>query len=204
MSSTQPSFVHRIAARDIGQFLNCLPSIRADIICKVHTKKSAWAYGEAWRKELYRGTLGISPESVLAAFERGPTLGVLAPAGHLLPHRVWWERNVQLVTQLAGEIGATDNFLPFCFPAGAMLFRDPVRASVLCLGIIRKIHSFMSVRFHLKAPATRLHLHPRLLFTACGAMQRGVNSSFTIDVAERFSLQVMRFRSAPDLWIVRA
>ena len=108
--------------KDIGQFLNCLPSIRADIICKVHTKKSAWAYGEAWRKELYRGTLGISPESVLAAFEREPTLGILAPEGHLLPHRVWWERNVQLVMQLAGEIGATDNLLPFRFPAGAMFW----------------------------------------------------------------------------------
>jgi Rhamnan synthesis protein F/Glycosyl transferase family 2 len=108
--------------KDIGQFLNCLPSIRAGIICKVHTKKSAWAYGEAWRKDLYRGTLGISPESVLAAFEREPTLGILAPGGHLLPHRVWWERNVQLVTRLAGEIGATDNLLPFRFPAGAMFW----------------------------------------------------------------------------------
>jgi rhamnan synthesis protein F/glycosyl transferase family 2 len=108
--------------KDIGQFLNCLPSIRADIICKVHTKKSAWAYGEAWRKELYRGTLGISPESVLAAFEREPTLGILAPEGHLLPHRVWWERNAQLVMRLAGEIGATDNLLPFRFPAGAMFW----------------------------------------------------------------------------------
>jgi hypothetical protein len=75
-------------------------------------------------------TLGVSPESVLAALEREPTLGILAPEGHLLPHRVWWERNAQLVMQLAAEIGATDNLLPFRFPAGAMLFRDPVRASV--------------------------------------------------------------------------
>jgi lipopolysaccharide biosynthesis protein len=112
--------------RDIGPFLTCLKRVfddGCDLVCKVHTKKSMHLkHGGMWRKQLYKGTLGARIDRVLAAFSVSPTLGILAPAGYLVPHSAYWESNRDTVMSLASRLGSTENLLPFRFAMGSMFW----------------------------------------------------------------------------------
>lgn len=117
--------------RDIAPFLCCFLNVIGDhqIICKVHTKKTiGFGHGDSWRHDLYSKTVGLDPRTVLAAFEQEPTLGILAPHEHLVPHRMGWKSNGENVMKLAAMMGRTENLLPFRFPAGSMFW---ARASAL-------------------------------------------------------------------------
>lgn len=126
--------------RDIAPFLQVLPQVighGCDLVCKVHTKKSPhWEHGDRWRKQLYKGTLGLKPNQVTAAFTEEPELGILAPAGHLISHRAWWEANRRSVMNMAGRLGPTDNLLPFRYATGSMFWaRTDALAPLLKLGL---------------------------------------------------------------------
>ena len=115
--------------RDIAAFLGQAHRAIGDgieLLCKVHTKRSRHIgrKGTAWRRDLYRRLLGGDPPvaQVIDAFLQNPTLGILGPEGHVLPHTIHWTENAHRVLSLAARMGHEGDPTPFMFPAGAMFW----------------------------------------------------------------------------------
>lgn len=96
--------------RDILPFLrvaNRLVDEGVEVVLKLHTKRSPHrSDGNRWRRELLDRLL--SPERaprVLQAFARDPTLGMVAPDGHVQPLSYYWGANKDNVRYLATRIG---------------------------------------------------------------------------------------------------
>lgn len=128
--------------RDIGPFLVCLGSRLAsyDFVGHFHSKKSeSVSWGDLWRKYLLEHLLG-SPEginSLFAAFERNPQLGLVFPPLYpLLPDDGGWANMRSECESLMRRLGC-DVFMPEnpTFPAGNMFWaRTEAIAPALAFG----------------------------------------------------------------------
>ena len=120
--------------RDIAPFLvlaKTAISDGMDILCKVHTKRSAHlSNGEEWRRDLLRKVLGWGdyPQSVVSAFQENPAIGLIIPQGHATSAARHWGANRLRVLHLAKRIRYRGLSANFVFPAGSMFW---IRADAL-------------------------------------------------------------------------
>src|SRR5690606_39196216 len=103
--------------RDVLPFLRMLPLISKDgftQLVKVHTKKSTHRTdGETWRQDLYAKLL--TPEAMEHAqrsFAEDPGIGILGPAGHVVPMSFYWGSNALAVEKLSCRLGISPAELP--------------------------------------------------------------------------------------------
>jgi lipopolysaccharide biosynthesis protein len=128
--------VYENRGRDMLPFLSVFARI-ADSgyrrILKVHSKRTVHrSDGDAWREGLLNALLsdaaGIT--RVFDALDRHPSMGVIAPAGHLLPLARYIGSNTSHVEKLARALGfdaalnPTSSEAPL-FPAGSMYWFRP-------------------------------------------------------------------------------
>lgn len=96
--------------RDILPFLEIAGRLLddgVDIVLKLHTKRSTHREdGDAWRHELL-GRLATPGRinGVINAFAKDPTLGIVAPEGHLLPLGDYMGANAERVARLLSRLG---------------------------------------------------------------------------------------------------
>ncbi|MFC6841295.1 glycoside hydrolase family 99-like domain-containing protein [Xanthomonas theicola] len=84
--------------RDILPFLQAAERLLdegVEVALKLHTKRSTHLdNGDAWRGELLQRLTGAERAArILQAFAADPTLGIVAPEGHLLPLADYWGGN---------------------------------------------------------------------------------------------------------------
>ena len=128
--------------RDIAPFLQLAQvaiDAGADLICKVHTKKSTHrADGIKWRQDLYQKVLGDKtwPKRIVEAFARNAALGIIGPEGHLVHAQFYWGANRPMVQALARAIGYPCDPEPMVFAAGSMFWvRSHALTPILNLAI---------------------------------------------------------------------
>ena len=105
--------VHENRGRDILPFLrvaNRLLDEGVEVVLKLHTKQSLhMADGAAWRAELVGRLVGPDrARQIVEAFESDPTLGCVAPEGHVLRLAEFWGANEDTVRHLCVRMGAPD------------------------------------------------------------------------------------------------
>lgn len=96
--------------RDILPFLHMADRLLDEgvqIVLKIHTKRSTHRQdGDIWRRELLDKLLAPArAPTLLAAFAEDPTLGLIAPEGHLQPIAHYWGANRDTFDYLAGRLG---------------------------------------------------------------------------------------------------
>ena len=114
--------------RDMLPFLKILPQVvnsGASLIIKVHTKKSTHRVdGDVWRKELI-GTLlnAASIHQALDMFRDNARLGIIGPAGNVVPMDTYWGSNQLATLKLATRLGVDlEDIHRLTFVAGSMFF----------------------------------------------------------------------------------
>lgn len=113
--------------RDILPFLhvaNLLLEQGEDVVLKLHTKRSTHIQqGAQWRQELLQHLLddGRGAQAV-ERFAQDATLGLLAPAGHLLAVRDYVGANAQALQRLQVRLGLHADLLDARFSAGSMFW----------------------------------------------------------------------------------
>lgn len=113
--------------RDILPFLhvaNLLLEQGENVVLKLHTKRSThMQQGAQWRQEMLQQLLdeGRGGEAV-TRFAQDPKLGLLAPAGHLLPVRDYPGANVDALQRLQARLGLRTDMLAAHFSAGSMFW----------------------------------------------------------------------------------
>ncbi len=120
--------------RDIAPFLQIfsyLYPLKYEFICKIHSKKSTHRVdGEPWRRDIYSKLLG-SPDIVskIKAALRRTDIGIVAPAGHVLPSEHYWglgnNVNKANVRRLCERSRLYIGDLHFTFVAGSMFWFQP-------------------------------------------------------------------------------
>jgi len=127
--------VHAFAnhGRDILPFLhvaNLLLDQGEDVVLKLHTKRSThMPQGVQWRQELLQQLLGEGRgEEAMRRFTQDRQLGMLAPAGHLLPVRDYLGGNAAALQRLSVRLGLQAEVLDAMFSSGSMFW---VRLSAL-------------------------------------------------------------------------
>ncbi|UGB44984.1 glycoside hydrolase family 99-like domain-containing protein [Frateuria edaphi] len=114
--------------RDILPFLhvaNQLLDEGTEVVLKLHTKRSVHREdGELWRRELLDGLASPARARALAAaFAADPTLGLVAPDGHVQPLGFYWGANRDTVGYLATRLGLAEPDVEHdCFVAGSMFW----------------------------------------------------------------------------------
>ena len=130
--------------RDVLPFLTLMKHVVADgrrYVCKIHSKKSKHRVdGDTWRGDLYGKLLGsrdIVADNVFALVNR-PGLGLLGPAGHMVPSSFYWGSNAENVTRLGRAFGVDAAQMTYEFAAGTMFWAkvDGVKP-LLELGLTR-------------------------------------------------------------------
>ena len=127
--------------RDIRPFLESLLQIHRsgiEIICKIHTKKSSHRQdGDDWRKAIYESLFHPSALRAIRGLgdEGSRHIGLLAPAGHLLPMGTYWGRNEDVVLALGTRLGfSVSEIANAPFPAGSMFWaRTNALAPIIAL-----------------------------------------------------------------------
>lgn len=104
--------VYENRGRDILPFLlvaDRLLDEGVDIVLKLHTKRSTHrADGDSWRRELVQGLLSREVAAhALRALRDDPSLGLIAPQGHLQPLHYFWGANETNVRYLASRLGVS-------------------------------------------------------------------------------------------------
>lgn len=113
--------------RDILPFLhvaNLLADQGETVVLKLHTKRSThMQQGAQWRHELLLQLLhdGRGAQA-MARFAQDRQLGLLAPAGHLLPVRDYVGANVATLQRLQVRLGLHADILDADFSAGSMFW----------------------------------------------------------------------------------
>ncbi len=128
--------------RDILPFLELLRSgvlFRYELLCKLHSKRSAWREGgEEWRQHLIRGILG-NPETVnqvLRAFDSDADLGMVVADHQLFEGREYWAANEARLMQLFPKIGLTQASFEKSFAGGSIFWIRPLLLrSIEALGL---------------------------------------------------------------------
>ena len=111
--------------RDLLPFLqvaNLLLDQGEDVVLKLHTKRSVhMQQGAQWRQDMLRQLLddGHGAQAV-NRFAQERTLGMLAPAGHLLAVRDYPGANDAMLARLAVRLGLRGDVLAAHFSAGSM------------------------------------------------------------------------------------
>ncbi|WP_302675380.1 rhamnan synthesis F family protein, partial [Stenotrophomonas sp. GbtcB23] len=113
--------------RDVLPFLhvaNRLLEEGEDVVLKLHTKRSThMQHGAQWRQELLRQLLGDGHGAqAVARFAQDRQLGLLAPAGHLLPVREYVGANNATLQRLQVRLGLQKDILGAQFSAGSMFW----------------------------------------------------------------------------------
>lgn len=131
--------------RDILPFLQILPKVIADdrtILLKLHTKGSNHLNRKhLWKNDLYKKLIGQSQfDFCINLFRNYPHLGMIAPAGHVLPMSLYYGSNALRVKNLLG-INHVDQKQHFHldFVAGSMFYaRTNVLQPLLHLKLSRE------------------------------------------------------------------
>jgi lipopolysaccharide biosynthesis protein len=131
--------------RDIGPFVEIYPLIAAHYryICKIHSKRSPHLLaGDVWRRGLYEKLLNSPREiaEIKAVFDRFPEIGIIGPAGHVVPCHFNLGENAERVREIMHRLGIKnrDDF-DYDFPAGSMFwFRPAALAHLQGLSIRQK------------------------------------------------------------------
>ncbi len=113
--------------RDILPFLhvaNRLLDEGEQLVLKLHTKRSTHLReGDRWREELLHQLLGEGRGAqAVQAFAQSPTLGLLAPAGHLLQVGDYVGGNGPALARLQVRLGLHTDPLAARFSAGSMFW----------------------------------------------------------------------------------
>jgi len=114
--------------RDVLPFLRILPQVVAaghEFLIKVHTKKSTHRVdGDVWRSDLFNKLLGdVAVGEALACLRNSPGIGILGPAGHVVPMSFYWGSNAATVERVASRLGIEQAALGrLQFVAGTMFF----------------------------------------------------------------------------------
>lgn len=113
--------------RDVLPFLhvaNRLLEDGEDVVLKLHTKRSThMQHGAQWRQELLQQLLGDGHGAqAVARFAQDRQLGLLAPAGHLLPVREYVGANNGTLQRLQVRLGLQKDILGAQFSAGSMFW----------------------------------------------------------------------------------
>lgn len=114
--------------RDILPFLKILPYVfkeNIDIVLKIHTKRSNHLNKkDLWSSELFSKLLGEGNITrALNIFSKYPEVGMIGPAGHILPMSMYYGGNPLNVTQLCLKMGLEKSQLQgLNFVAGSMFF----------------------------------------------------------------------------------
>ena len=114
--------------RDMLPFLDWLEVAAeqgVDLVCKVHSKRSPHVTeGDAWRRDMLGKLLGSEAaiRDVVASFLEDPRLGIVGPAGHVVPASVFWERNAQRVSDLCRRMGDEAGEPDYSYIAGSMFW----------------------------------------------------------------------------------
>jgi lipopolysaccharide biosynthesis protein len=114
--------------RDVLPFVQWLDVAAHDgvgLICKVHTKRSPHVpTGDAWRRDMLDKLLGSEQgtREIVSSFHAHPALGIVAPAGHLVPSTFFWERNAARVDALCRRLAFDVKGVDFEYVAGSMFW----------------------------------------------------------------------------------
>jgi len=126
--------------RDILPFLKVageLVNEGEQLVLKLHTKKSLHRQdGDLWRRDLLNKLAAHEKaEHALSAFNRNPSLALMAPAGHILSMDTYWGSNADSVNYLCRRMGVeSPDHEKALFPAGSMFYvrLDSIRPLLDC------------------------------------------------------------------------
>jgi lipopolysaccharide biosynthesis protein len=126
--------------RDILPFLKVageLVNEGEQLVLKLHTKKSLHRQdGDVWRRDLLNKLAAPEKaEHALSAFNRNPSLALMAPAGHILSMDTYWGSNADSVHYLCRRMGLeSPDHERALFPAGSMFYirLDSIRPLLDC------------------------------------------------------------------------
>jgi len=128
--------------RDILPFLRILPKIFADghtIVLKLHTKGSNHLKRKVlWRHDLLSKLISESRIfNALDIFYKNPLIGMIGPAGNILPMYIYYGANGQIVNYISNKMGLNNEQLrDLNFVAGSMFYaRKEALLPVLKLGL---------------------------------------------------------------------
>lgn len=128
--------------RDILPFLNILPLVFKqgyDLVLKLHTKQSNHLNKkDLWSTDLFDKLLGSKNiERILAVFATHPEVGMVGPAGHILPMSLYYGGNAARVESLCLRMGLQQEQLcGLNFVAGSMFYaRKEVLLPILQLNL---------------------------------------------------------------------
>ncbi len=131
--------------RDILPFLKVLPVVfnqNFDLVLKLHTKRSNHLNKkEPWNSDLFNKLLGESNiRNILNLFAIYPQMGMIAPAGNILPMAFYYGGNELKVKKLCLQMGISEDQLKnFNFVAGSMFYaRKEVLEPMLMLDLSEK------------------------------------------------------------------
>ncbi len=114
--------------RDILPFLKILPRIFDEgyqLVLKIHTKNSEHLLrSNSWRQDLIMKLIGDDQLSKnIQVFQQNRNIGIVGPAGHILPMSLYYGANASTVKWLCNKMELQDNQLHgFHFVAGSMFF----------------------------------------------------------------------------------
>ncbi len=163
--------------RDILPFLQVaelLVGQGEDVVLKLHTKRSThMQQGAQWRDEMLRQLLldGHAAQAV-EAFGHDPSLGLLAPRGHLLPVRDFIGANAPALARLQARLGLSVAPLDAPFSAGSMFW---VRLAALRPLLDAHLYRSMFEPEQAQIDGTAAHAIERLLGAVC------MHAGFTLD-----------------------
>jgi len=128
--------------RDILPFLKILPIVfeqNYNLVFKIHTKRSNHLNKkDLWGSDLFEKLLNEdSITKVVDVFSAKPNVGMLGPAGHILPMAFYYGGNSERVLELCLRMGLKSYQLSgLNFVAGSMFFaRKEVLEPILNLGL---------------------------------------------------------------------
>jgi len=102
--------------RDILPFLQILPKVFADgnhQVLKLHTKRSNHLnLREHWRNDLLSKLIGEGKITrAMEIFSSCSSIGMIGPAGNILPMGLYYASNGLIVKEIANKMGVSDNLL---------------------------------------------------------------------------------------------
>jgi len=119
--------LHENHGRDVLPFLHVADALcneGVELVLKLHTKRSLHREdGAQWLDELL-GTLlpATGAQAIADAFDRDPALGLVAPAGHLLPVTDYLGANGDALDYLGARLGIATRAQGLMFASGTMFW----------------------------------------------------------------------------------
>ena len=119
--------VHPNRGRDVLPFLHVADRLcneGVELVLKLHTKRSVHRDdGARWFDELIAALLPpAGAQSMVEAFEQDATLGMVAPAGHLLPLADYLGGNAGALDHLSARLGIATHDPEAVFASGTMFW----------------------------------------------------------------------------------